>query len=92
MKSKIIITKDMSTEERMEALRKATRKFNKKMGKNASVKRDETSFMDKFSDGENIHAWTDAPKYLDEILGKHVTENIKQHSPVTWKLVDRMKD
>ena len=45
MKSKIIITKDMSTEERMEALRKATRKFNKKMGKNASVKRDETSFM-----------------------------------------------
>ncbi len=33
-----------------------------------------------------------APKYLDEILGKHVTENIKQHSPVTWKLVDRMKD
>jgi len=82
--SKIIITKNMSTEERMEALRKATKKFNKKMGKNASVKRDETSFMDKFAGDDNIYAWTDAPKYLDEHYGDRMRDQNEYESTEGW--------
>ena len=83
-KSKIIITKDMSAEERMEALRKVTKKFNKKMEKNASVKRDETSFMDKFAGDENINAWTDAPKYLDEHYGDKCRDQKEYESVEGW--------
>jgi len=81
--SKIIITKNMSSDERLEALRKATKKFNKKMNRNASVKRDETSFMDKFADG-NIYAWTDAPKYLDEHYGERVRDQKEYESSEGW--------
>ena len=83
-KSKIINTKDMSAEERMEALRKVTKKFNKKMGLEASVKRDETSFMDKFAGDDNIYAWTDAPKYCEEHYGDRMREQKEYESTEGW--------
>lgn len=56
-------------EDRLAYIKKAAAKFNKKVKRNARVRRTETSFMDKFSDGDNINAWTDAPKYVDEYYG-----------------------
>ena len=67
--AKYIITKDMSTEQRLAAIKKAADKFNKKMKRNVRVRRTETSFMDKYAEGENINHYTDAPKYLDEHYG-----------------------
>ena len=81
--SKIIITKDMSSEQRMAALKKAIKKFNKKVGSNAAVKRDETSFMDKFADG-NIYAWTDGRKYLDEHYGDRLRDQNEYEAAEGW--------
>lgn len=72
--SKYIITKNMTTEQRLAAIRKAANKFNKKMKRSARVRRTETSFMDKYAEGENINHYTDAPKYLDEHYGDRVRE------------------
>lgn len=54
--------------QRMALIRKAAKKFNKKVQRNQRVRRTETSFMDKYDNG-NIYAWTDAPKYVDEYYG-----------------------
>ena len=71
---KYIITKNMTTEQRLAAIKKAADKFNKKMGRNNRVRKSETSFMDKY-DGGNINAWTDGEKYLDEHYGDRVRES-----------------
>tara|TARA_Y100001937_G_scaffold86433_1_gene116943 strand:- start:148 stop:405 length:258 start_codon:yes stop_codon:yes gene_type:complete len=84
MKSKIIITKDMSMDDRLEVLRKASKKFNKKIQRNHKIKRTETSFMDKYSNGENIHAWTDGPKYLNEHYGDKVRDQNEYESYEGW--------
>ena len=77
--AKFIITKDMTESQRLAALKKASAKFNKKMGLNRRVRRSETSFMDKYDNG-NINAWTDAPKYLDEHYGDRVRETYEYES------------
>ena len=70
---KYVIRKNMTQEQRLRAIKRAADRFNKKMGLNARVRRTETSFMDKFSEG-NINAWTDGEKYLDEHYGDRVRE------------------
>jgi hypothetical protein len=53
----------------MEMIRKAAAKFNTKVNRNHRVRRTETSSMDKYGDGNNINAWTDPEKYVDEHYG-----------------------
>ena len=55
--------------QRMALIRKASKKFTKKLNRNQRVRKTETSFMDKYDNGNNIYAWTDAPKYVDEHYG-----------------------
>lgn len=76
-KSKVIITKDMTMDERLEVIRKAAAKFNKKIKRNHVVKATETSFMDKYDDGDNINAWTDASKYAAEYYGEVAYETTR---------------
>ncbi|MGB1915500.1 MAG: hypothetical protein ACPHL3_05975 [Paracoccaceae bacterium] len=68
------IKKGMTQSERLAVIAEAAERFNKKLKRNQRVRRTETSFMDKFNDGGNINAWTDAPKYLDEYYGDRVRE------------------
>ena len=66
--------------DRLAMIREAAAKMNQKVRRNASVKRTETSFMDKklpsqsFMDKatnqENINQWTDASKYAQEYYGE----------------------
>ncbi len=69
-----VIRKNMTESQRLAAIKKAADRFNKKIGRNNRVRRTETSFMDKYDNGDNINAWTDAPKYLDEHYGDRVRE------------------
>ena len=69
-----VIRKIMTESQRLAAIKKAADRFNKKIGRNNRVRRTETSFMDKYDNGDNINAWTDAPKYLDEHYGDRVRE------------------
>ena len=81
---KFAITKDMTTEQRLEVIRKIHAKFNKKLQRNQKVRKTETSFMDKFSEGDNINAYTDAPKYLDEHYGDRLREQNEYESYEGW--------
>jgi len=72
--SKYIITKNMTESQRLAAIKKAADRFNKKIGRNQRVRKTETSFMDRYNDGDNINAWTDAPKYVDEYYGDRARE------------------
>lgn len=74
--SKLIIKKGMTTEQRLAAIKKAADKFNKKIGKSAKVRRTETSFMDKFNEGDNINAWTDAPQYAEKYYGERMRDTV----------------
>jgi hypothetical protein len=82
--SKLIIKKGMSQEQRLAAIKKAADKFNRKIGRNHRVRRTETSFLDKYSDDMNIHAWTDSPKYLDEHYGDRVRDQNEYESYEGW--------
>ena len=55
--------------QRMALIRKVSKKFNKKLARNQRIRRTETSFLDKVDNGDNIYAYTDGPKYLDEHYG-----------------------
>jgi gamma-glutamyltranspeptidase len=55
--------------QRMALIRKVSKKFNKKLQRNQSVRKTETSFLDKVDNGDNIYAYTDAPKYVNEYYG-----------------------
>ena len=55
--------------QRMALIRKVSKKFNKKLNRNQRVRRTETSFLDKVDNGDNIYAYTDAPKYVNEYYG-----------------------
>lgn len=68
------ITKNMTSEQRIAVLKKHWAKFNKKVKRNTRVRKTETNFMDKFSEGQNINAWTDGEKYLNEHYGDRVRE------------------
>ena len=79
--SKIIITKNMSQEQRLEAIRKASKKFNAKMQCNFKVRDySVTAKEDRGYDSVNINAWTDAPKYLDEHYGDRAREQASYES------------
>jgi len=79
--SKIIITKDMSQEQRLEAIRKVSKKFHAKMQRNFKVRDySVTAKEDRGDDSVNINAWTDAPKYLDEHYGDRAREQASYES------------
>lgn len=82
--AKYAITKDMTTAERIAVIKKHADKFNKKVKRNHRVKRTETSFMDKYSDGDNINHYTDAPKYVDEHYGDRYREQSAYESTEGW--------
>jgi len=82
-KSKIIITKDMSKEQRLAVIKKRAKAFQKKISKSRRVRLSETSIMDRFGD-QNINQWTDAPKYLDEYYGDRVRDQNSYESEEGW--------
>ena len=57
-------------EERLALIRKLSKKFNKKVKRNSRVRKTETHYMDKYDNGDNIHAYTDASKYAEEYYGE----------------------
>ena len=71
---KYIITKDMSQAQRLEAIRKASAKFNAKVKRSPRVKDYTTKEKDVVDESVNINAWTDGSKYLDEHYGDRVRE------------------
>ena len=83
-KSKIIITKDMTQAQRLAVIKKRAKIVQKKFSKSRRVRLSETSFMDKYHDGQNINAWTDAPKYLDEYYGDRVRDQKCYESEEGW--------
>lgn len=83
-KSKIIIAKDMTKEQRLAVIKKRAKAMQKKFSKSRRVRLSETSFMDRFTDGQNINAWTDAPRYLDEYYGDRVRDQKCYESEEGW--------
>ena len=83
-KSKIIITPDMTQEQRLAVIKKRAKIGQKKFSKSRRVRLSETSFMDKYHDGQNINQWTDAPKYLDEYYGDRVRDQNSYESEEGW--------
>jgi len=82
-KSKIIITKDMTKEQRLAVIKKRAKAMQKKFSKSRRVRLSETSIMDRFGD-QNINQWTDAPKYLDEYYGDRVRDQNSYESEEGW--------
>jgi len=82
-KSKVIITKDMTKEQRLAVIKKRAKAFQKKISKSRRVRLSETSIMDRFGD-QNINQWTDAPKYLDEYYGDRVRDQNSYESEEGW--------
>ena len=62
------ITKDMTSKQRLAVIKRHAKKFNKKLKRNQRVRKTATESLDPYSN-ENINAWTDAPKYVDEYYG-----------------------
>jgi len=58
----------MNQKDRLALIRKTSKKFTKKLKRNQRVRKTETKSFDKY-DTDNINAWTDAPKYVDEYYG-----------------------
>ena len=82
-KSKIIITKEMTQAQRLAVIKKRAKIVQKKFTKSRRVRLSETSIMDRFGD-QNINAWTDAPKYLDEHYGDRVRDQNSYESEEGW--------
>jgi len=55
-------------EERLALIRKASKKFSKKLNRNQRVRKTETRSFDKYDNG-NINAWTDASQYAEKYYG-----------------------
>jgi|TARA_Y100000033_G_scaffold29165_1_gene27755 hypothetical protein len=62
------ITKDMTSKQRLAVIKRHAKKFNQKLKRNQRVRKTETESIDPYGN-ENIYAWTDAPKYVDEYYG-----------------------
>lgn len=58
-----------SYEERMAIIKQAAAKFNATLKRSHDVRKSETSYIDKHDDGNNINAYTDPEKYVDEYYG-----------------------
>ena len=82
-KSKVIITKDMTKEQRLAVIKKRAKAMQKKITRARRVRLSETSIMDRFGD-HNVNAWTDAPKYLDEYYGDRVRDQNSYESEEGW--------
>jgi len=82
-KSKIIITKNMTQAQRLAVIKKRAKIVQKKFTRARRVRLSETSIMDRFGD-QNINAWTDAPKYLDEYYGDRVRDQNSYESEEGW--------
>ena len=82
-KSKIIITKEMTQAQRLAVIKKRAKIVQKKFTRARRVRLSETSIMDRFGD-QNINAWTDAPKYLDEYYGDRVRDQNSYESEEGW--------
>jgi len=61
--------------QRMAMIRKASKKFNKKIQRNHRVKKTETRSFDKYDNG-NINAWTDAPQYAEKYYGEAYRDTV----------------
>lgn len=61
--------------QRMALIRKASKKFNKKIQRNHRVKKTETRSFDRYDNG-NINAWTDAPQYAEKYYGEAYRDTI----------------
>ena len=62
-------------EERLELIRKASKKFSKKLKRNQRVRKTETESFDKYDTG-NIYAWTDAPQYAEKYYGEAYRDTV----------------
>ena len=62
-------------EERLALIRKASKKFSKKLKRNQRVRKTETRSFDKYDNG-NINAWTDAPQYAEKYYGAAYRDTI----------------
>lgn len=82
-KSKVIITKEMTQAQRLAVIKKRAKIVQKKFTRARRVRLSETSIMDRFGD-QNINAWTDAPKYLDEHYGDRVRDQKCYESEEGW--------
>lgn len=82
-KSKVIITKEMTQAQRLAVIKKRAKIVQKKFTRARRVRLSETSIMDRFGD-QNINAWTDAPKYLDEHYGDRVRDQNSYESEEGW--------
>lgn len=80
-----IITKNMTTEQRMAAIKKAAAKFQAKQTRNARV-RDytETPQNERGIDTHNINAYTDSEKYVDEYYGDRARDQASYESSEGW--------
>ncbi len=77
------ITKDMTSKQRLAVLKRHMKKFNTKIQRNQRVRKTETSFMDKYDNG-NINAWTDGEKYLDQHYGGRLADQKSYESEEGW--------
>ena len=73
---KVVITKDMTSAQRLAVIKKHANRFNKKLKRQHRVRKTETSFMDKFSEGQNINQWTDAPQYAAKYYGERYRDTV----------------
>ena len=62
--------------QRLALIRKVSKKFTKKLQRNQRVRKTETSFMDKYDNGTNIYAWTDAPQYAEKYYGDRMRDTV----------------
>lgn len=61
--------------QRMALIRKASKKFTKKLNRNQRVRKTETRSFDKYDNG-NIYAWTDAPQYAEKYYGDRMRDTV----------------
>ena len=77
------ITKNMTQKQRLAVLKRHMKKFNKKISRNQRVRKTETSFMDKYDNG-NINAWTDGEQYLSKHYGNRLADQKSYESQEGW--------
>jgi len=74
--AKMAITKGMTQDERLAVIRRHSAKFTKKLKRNQRVRKTETESFDKYDNGNNIYAWTDAPQYAEKYYGEQMRDTI----------------
>jgi hypothetical protein len=62
--------------QRLALIRKVSKKFTKKLQRNQRVRKTETKSFDKYDNGNNIYAWTDAPQYAEKYYGDRMRDTV----------------